>query len=109
MGLFARKQPATATVGAAVTGPPPTPISAVTEREPVSIAGQVLGIRIRPSDELPTLVVRLGDESGSITLVWTGRGAIGGVSLGRRMRVEGTPVHTMDGVCIYNPVYTFLA
>lgn len=109
MGFLRPRRPHAPTSPEAPVAPPPTPIAELTEREPISVVGQVLGIRIRPSDELPTLVVRLGDESGSITLVWTGRGAIGGVSLGRRMRVEGTPVHTMDGVCIYNPVYTLLA
>jgi hypothetical protein len=109
MSLFRRKRGATPTIAVADSGPRPTPIGAITAREQVTIVGQVLGIRIRPSDELPTLVVRLGDESGSVTLVWTGRGAVGGVSLGRRMRVDGTPVHTNEGVCIYNPTYTLLA
>lgn len=109
MGLFRRSHRPAPTHESTNSGFESTPISVITARDRVTVIGQVLGIRIRPSDELPTLVVRLGDETGSVTLVWNGRGAIGGVSLGRRLRVEGTPVHTNDGVCIFNPVYTLLA
>lgn len=109
MGLFRRSPRLAPNHEQTDSGFESMPISAITAREAVTIVGQVLGIRIRPSDELPTLVVRLGDETGSVTLVWNGRGAVGGVSLGRRLRVTGTPVRTNDGLCIFNPVYTLLA
>jgi hypothetical protein len=109
MGFLSRRRPDAPPPSKAPAGPPPPPIADLREREPVTVVGQVLGIRIRPSDELPTLVVRLGDESGSVTLVWTGRRSVGGVTLGRRLRVEGTPVRSPDGVCIYNPVYSLLS
>ena len=86
-----------------------TPIGSIVPREHVTISGQVLGIRVRPSDTLPTYVARLGDDSGSVTVIWTGRRAVGGVGLGRRIRLQGTPVKSPDGLCIYNPVYELLA
>lgn len=109
MGFLRLRRPDAQSPSEAPVGPPPTPVADLREREPVTVVGQVLGIRIRPSDELPTLVVRLGDDSGSVTLVWTGRRSVGGVTLGRRLRVEGTPVRSPDGVCIYNPVYSLLS
>ena len=86
-----------------------TAIAHVVPREHVTISGQVLGIRVRPSDTLPTYVARLGDDTGSITVIWTGRRTVGGVGLGRRIRLEGTPVKSPDGLCIYNPVYELLS
>lgn len=109
MGFLRLRRPDAQSPSEAPVGPPPTQVACLREREPVTIVGQVLGIRIRPSEELPTLVVRLGDDSGSVTLVWTGRRSVGGVTLGRRLRVEGTPVRSPDGVCIYNPVYSLLS
>lgn len=108
MSLFRRRRPDFPPEHAVPGDQPTTAISHLTERRPATVVGQVLGIRIRPSDELPTLVVRLGDDTGSVTLVWTGRRSVGGVTLGRRLRVEGTPVRSPDGVCIYNPVYSLL-
>lgn len=74
-------------------------------RQRVRIRGQVLGVRVRPSDTLPSFVVRLVDESGSINLVWTGRRSVGGISLGRFLVAVGTLVPSADGPCIYNPEY----
>ena len=76
-----------------------------TIRQRIRIRGQVLGVRVRPTDTLPSFVVRLGDESGSINLVWTGRRSVGGVSLGRFLVAVGTLVSSADGPCIYNPEY----
>ncbi|MBU6241099.1 MAG: OB-fold nucleic acid binding domain-containing protein [Acidobacteria bacterium] len=103
-----RRRSGTETARADTDDATTTPIGSIVERRQVTITGQVLGIRIRPSDELPTLVVRLGDDTGSVTLVWTGRRAVGGVTLGRRLSVDGTPVRSPDGVCIYNPTYRLL-
>ncbi|NBN89199.1 MAG: nucleotide-binding protein [Actinobacteria bacterium] len=109
MGILRRRQlPAPAPDDSSSMSIGTTLIGRLTVRVPVTIVGQVLGIRIRPSDELPSLVVRLGDDSGSVTIVWTGRRSIGGVTLGRRLRVEGTPVRSAEGVCIYNPMYQLL-
>ena len=108
MGLFSRKR--TAESEAPVDDPTSgcTAIDAIVTREHVRLCGQVLGIRVRPSDTLPAYVARLGDDSGSITIVWNGRRSVGGVGLGKRLLVEGTPVSSPDGLCIYNPVYTLL-
>jgi hypothetical protein len=108
MGLFSRKR--APEPGSPVDDPSVdcTAIDAIVPREHVKLCGRVLGIRVRPTDTLPAYVARLGDDSGSITIVWTGRRSVGGVGLGKRMLVEGTPVASPDGLCIYNPVYTLL-
>ncbi len=48
-------------------------------------------MRARPSSGEPSLVVTVTDDTGALTVVWTGRRAIGGVTLGRRLAVEGVP------------------
>jgi len=108
MGLRRHRRAAPGDGQLAQGGESSTPISAITPRQPTLVRGQVLGIRIRPSDTLPTFVVRLGDDTGSVTIVWTGRRTIGGVGLGRRLEIEGTAVATPDGLCIFNPVYRLL-
>lgn len=110
MGLFRRSHGPTDEPNSPHLQPsvPVTSIGDIVERRHVAIAGQVLGIRVRPSDTLPTYVARIGDDSGSITVIWTGRRTVGGVGLGRRIRLEGTPVKSPDGLCIYNPTYTLL-
>ena len=108
MGLFSRKRSAESEVPVDDPTSGCTAIGSVVTREHVRLCGQVLGIRVRPSDTLPAYVARLGDDSGSITIVWNGRRSVGGVGLGKRLLVEGTPVSSPDGLCIYNPVYTLL-
>lgn len=105
MALFRRPpaDPIKATTSASTTA-----IGEILERRHVTIEGQVLGIRVRPSDTLPTYVARIGDDSGSITVIWTGRRTVGGVGLGRRIRLDGTAVKSPDGLCIYNPTYSLL-
>ena len=108
MGIFGRKREQAVevvddpTIGCVA-------IANVVARDHTRLCGQVLGIRVRPSDTLPAFVARLGDDSGSITIIWTGRRTVGGVGLGRRVCVEGTPVQSPDGLCIYNPTYRLLA
>lgn len=108
MGIFRRSSEPRVASLAVGEQPAVTAIGDIIERQHVRIAGQVLGIRVRPSDTLPTYVARIGDDSGSITVIWTGRRTVGGVGLGRRIRLEGTPVRSPDGTCIYNPVYELL-
>jgi len=77
-------------------------------RTPVRIVGQVVRIRSRPARGLPSLAVTISDESGSVVAVWTGRRAIGGVTLGRRLVVEGVGRPVGRQLELTNPAYTLL-
>ena len=65
-----RRRPHDAGVPIAVDREPTVLVRDAELRQRVRIRGQVLGVRVRPSDTLPTFVVRLGDDSGSINLIW---------------------------------------
>jgi hypothetical protein len=75
---------------------------------PISDAGQVMRMRSRPTSRQPSLVVTISDDSGSVTAVWTGRRSIGGISLGRRLCIEGVAVLVGDRLEFTNPAYTLL-
>jgi hypothetical protein len=83
-------------------------IADIPERAQVMICGQVVRMRARPAAHLPVLAVTLDDQSGSVTVVWTGRREIGGVKLGRWMYVSGTPIRRGDRFEFTNPRYTLL-
>ncbi len=77
-------------------------------RRRVVVEGQVVRMRARPTSGQPSLAVTISDDTGSITAVWTGRRAIGGVTLGRRLRVEGVAARAGDLLEFTNPAYTLL-
>lgn len=62
-------------------------------------------LKMRPSRGLPAFEVMLIDDSGSVIVVWTGRRAIGGIGLGRRLVVEGVPMEESRGLVFTNPAY----
>jgi hypothetical protein len=47
-------------------------------------------------------------NTGTVTAVWTGRREIGGVTLGRKIAIEGVPVMHGDHLEFTNPHYTLL-
>ena len=84
------------------------PICDALPRRRVMVAGQVMRMRSRPTSRQPSLVVTISDDSGSVTAVWTGRRSIGGISLGRRLCIEGVAVLVGDRLEFTNPAYTLL-
>lgn len=92
----------------AVAPPGLVPIAEAPARRHVVVEGQVVRMRARPTSGQPALAVTVSDSTGSITAVWTGRRAIGGVTLGRRLRVEGVAVRVGDALEFTNPAYTLL-
>lgn len=85
-----------------------TAIAELRDRHPVVVVGQVVHMRALPSSGLPSLLVSVNDGTGTVTVRWTGRRAIGGVGLGRRLRLEGVPVVSSGRLELINPVYTLL-
>jgi hypothetical protein len=103
MGLFRRgKSEGAVRVSAAV------PISHAVDRQRVVVAGEVTRMVARPSSGLPSLAVTVADDTGSVTVVWSGRRAVGGVSLGRKLEIDGVAVRRGDRLEFTNPAYTLL-
>ena len=83
-------------------------IGAAPARCKVRVCGQVTRMRARPTTGLPALAVSISDDSGTAVAVWTGRRAIVGVALGRRLVIEGVAVRRGDQLEFMNPEYTLL-
>jgi amino acid transporter len=77
-------------------------------RERVVLAGRVRAMRIQPWGGNPSLEVSLADETGSVTIVFTGRRTVGGIVLGTVLSVEGVVAAHHGGQAILNPTYTLL-
>lgn len=77
-------------------------------RRRVTVEGTVSRMRTVPSRGLPSLAVTVADGSGAVTAVWTGRRALGGVTLGRRLRLTGVAVSRGGHLEFTNPEYTLL-
>ena len=97
---------------AAVVAPCPEPVSVAIaeapERKCVCVSGKVTRMTARPTEGIPALAVSITDATGTITAVWSGRRAIGGVTLGRRIAVEGVPIRHGAHLEFTNPKYTLL-
>jgi hypothetical protein len=83
-------------------------ISSLVPRVNTAIRGRVVRIVRQPAQGLPTLLVRIEDESGFATAVWSGRRSIGGLDLGRKVVIEGVPMASATGLRFFNPAYTLL-
>jgi RecG-like helicase len=91
--------------------PPDTSIVRIadaTPRQRLKVEGQVIRMRARPTSGQPSLVVIINDGSGSATTVWTGRRSIGGITLGRKLVIEGVARCIGDQLEFTNPEYTLL-
>ncbi|MHB1488466.1 MAG: single stranded DNA-binding domain-containing protein [Acidimicrobiales bacterium] len=55
----------------------------------------------------PAYVCEIGDPSGTLTVVFTGRQKVPGLVRGSCCRFEGTVQRTDDGLLIWNPLYCF--
>jgi len=74
----------------------------------IRVRGQIVRMRARPAQGLPTLVVVIADDTGRATVHWTGRRAIGGVTLGRNLIIDGVATRSAEGLTFTNPRYTLL-
>jgi RecG-like helicase len=77
-------------------------------RQYVCVSGKVTRMTARPTSGQPALAVRISDESGTVTAVWTGRRSIGGITLGRRIAIKGIAVGRGTKLEFTNPSYTLL-
>lgn len=65
-------------------------------------------MRSRPTDGVPILEVRITDGAASAIVEWRGRRSIGGITLGRRLLVEGVARREGTHLVFSNPEYTLL-
>jgi RecG-like helicase len=77
-------------------------------RNHVTVAGRVRSLRVAPLHDAPTLELVLVDDTGAISVVFLGRRALAGVSVGTRMVVEGTVGVHKARLAILNPTYHLL-
>ena len=107
MAMLRRKQRSNQT-------PPPgeeiaaTSIAEAQPRQHVCVIGKVTRMTARPTSGEPALAVSISDDTGTVTAVWTGRREIGGITLGRRVAIDGVPVRRGDHLEFTNPGYTLL-
>lgn len=85
------------------------PISAVTDREVVTVAGRVTAVTLRPRAATPALVAQLHDGSMVVQIIWLGRRRIHGIETGAYVKVTGLITRPGDAPTIYNPAYELVA
>jgi hypothetical protein len=83
-----------------------TPIVEVVPRTTVTLRGTVVRVRTIPRSGLPSLAATIEDETGRVVAIWSGRRAIGGVTLGRRLDLTGVGVPGQHELEFHNPLYT---
>ena len=82
-----------------------TAVAQCSKGEPVTVAGTLRAVTLRPRAGVPTLEAELYDGTGSITLIWLGRRRIGGVECGRSLVARGRLTSYDGRPTIYNAEY----
>ncbi len=104
MALFRRKK---IVVETGIDGA--TPIADAVSRSNVTIAGQIVRMQFRPTSELPTMIISIRDTTGTAISSWTGRRELGGIALGRKIKITGVGTDTSGLLTFVNPEYELLA
>jgi hypothetical protein len=86
-----------------------TPIGDVRWRDRVTIAGRVQTLRILSSGGSSTLEAVVEDDTGAMSIVFTGRKQIGGLEVGTRLRAQGMAAEHRRRLAILNPTYALIA
>jgi RecG-like helicase len=89
------------------TVPGTTPMNRAEPRSVAKLAGVVEGLRVARRDGVATYEATLSDGTGRVTVTFLGRGQVPGLSLGRRMVVEGRLGGTKGVLQVMNPSYEF--
>lgn len=85
-----------------------TPMVDAEPRRRLVVVGNITHMRARPTAGLPALAITVSDGTASVVAVWTGRRTLGGVTLGRRIALEGVAVRRGHLLEFTNPTYTLL-
>lgn len=84
------------------------PCDQLEPRTVARVVGEVTSVRVVPRAGAPSLEVGVTDGRGAVTAVFFGRKKIAGLSLGRRLVIEGMVAPLNNRVFMYNPVYELL-
>ena len=76
-------------------------------RQPVKIAGVIRRMTVLPMEGKEALQALVSDGTGEVTVVFMGRRGIGGLTLGKRVVVEGVLGEQRGDVRIVNPRLEF--
>jgi RecG-like helicase len=76
-------------------------------RQPVKLAGVIRRITVLPMEGAEALEALISDGTGEVTAVFMGRRGIGGLSLGKRLVVEGVAAEQHGEVRMVNPRLEF--
>ncbi|MFM8944272.1 MAG: OB-fold nucleic acid binding domain-containing protein [Actinomycetota bacterium] len=82
-------------------------IDAAPLRSQVRLAGVVRRMTVRPAEGAPTLEALITDGTGEVTIVWTGRAWIPGLTLGTHLVVEGLLADQRSERRVVNPRFEF--
>jgi hypothetical protein len=85
--------------------PGSTAIGEVRCRQNVKVHGRIQAIRVEPLGGSPSLECTIGDESGSLSVVFFGRRRIEGIAIGAVVTVDGMAIDHHGRLAIVNPVY----
>lgn len=76
-------------------------------RSRVKLAGVVKRITVHPLEGSESLEALLTDGTGEVSVVWMGRRAIPGLTLGTKVVVEGVVAEQRSGRKMVNPAFEF--
>lgn len=82
-------------------------ITEATLRQPVKIAGVIRRMTVLPMEGKEALQALISDGTGEVTAVFMGRRGIGGLSLGKRVVVEGVLGEHRGEIRMVNPRLEF--
>ena len=85
--------------------PPLAPINQATWRHRIRASGTVRALQVQETESGSSLGCEIGDEAGSILLVFPGRRRIPGIELGARVLIEGMVGLWRRQLAILNPYY----
>ena len=85
------------------TAPTPVPIADVAWRDQVAVAGTVRSMRLAHAESGDTLELTVFDDSGGITVVFTGRTEVPGVDLGTSLELHGRAGSRRGALALMNP------
>ena len=86
-----------------------TPIGQVQWRQRARVAGRVKSVSLQPSSVSPSLLCKLVDPTGGLTLVFPGRRKVAGIEPGARLVAEGTVGEQGGRLAIFSPDYELIA
>jgi hypothetical protein len=89
--------------------PATAPINQARWRNRIRASGTVRAVRVHETETGSSLGCEIGDEAGSLLLVFPGRRRIPGIEVGARMLVEGMVGLWRRQLAIVNPYYELVS